>query len=132
MVPKQALDLDRIKQAMASTNDLFNKEVFGKRNFAALDDIYTADARILPPEAPMISGREAIKKFWSDLITSSDATSAPLDSVEVTPTGDGIVEIGHATIAFKAAPTIDCKYVVFWREESGLWKWHIDIWNRNN
>ena len=52
----------------------------------------------------MISGREAIKKFWSDLITSSDATSAPLDSVEVTPTGDGMVEIGHATIDFKALP----------------------------
>ena len=26
---------------MASTNELFHREVFGKRNLAALDDIYT-------------------------------------------------------------------------------------------
>jgi hypothetical protein len=54
--------LDQIKSAMQVTNNLFNAEVFGKRNFAALDDIYTANACILPPGAPMISGREAIKK----------------------------------------------------------------------
>jgi ketosteroid isomerase-like protein len=65
--PKQSA-LDEIKLAMASTNDLFNTEVFGNRNFTALDQIYTSDARILPPGAPMVSGREAIKKFWSGLI----------------------------------------------------------------
>jgi hypothetical protein len=48
---------------MASTNDLFTSEVFGKRNFDALDNIYTAEARILPPGAPMISGREASRNF---------------------------------------------------------------------
>ena len=48
---------------MASTNDLFNKEVFGKRNFDALDKIYTENARILPPGAPMISGRRQFGNF---------------------------------------------------------------------
>jgi hypothetical protein len=33
--------LDQIRAAMASTNDLFNVEVVGKRNFDALDRIYT-------------------------------------------------------------------------------------------
>jgi ketosteroid isomerase-like protein len=73
--------LDSIQRAMQSTNDLFNTEVFGKRNFAALDDIYTRGARILPPGAPMISGREAIKKFWTDLVQSANATSATLASL---------------------------------------------------
>ncbi len=36
---------------MASTNQLFHDEVFGRRNLAALDEIYTKDARILPPGA---------------------------------------------------------------------------------
>ena len=39
--PTQAA-LDQIRLAMSSTNDLFNTEVFGGRNFAALDEIYTA------------------------------------------------------------------------------------------
>jgi ketosteroid isomerase-like protein len=64
--------LDQIKLAMASTNNLFNTEVFAKRNFDALDNVYTADARILPPGAPMISGRQAIKEFWFNLIISRE------------------------------------------------------------
>jgi hypothetical protein len=60
--PKQSA-LDEVKLAMASTNDLFINEVFGNRNLTALDEIYTSDARILPPGAPMVSGREAIKRF---------------------------------------------------------------------
>ena len=55
--------LDEVKLAMANTNALFVNEVFGNRNLTALDEIYTSDARILPPGAPMVSGREAIKKF---------------------------------------------------------------------
>ncbi len=119
---------------MASTNDLFNTEVFGKRNFEALDQIYTADARILPPGAPMISGRESIKKFWSDLIVSVNAKSAVLASIDVMQAGDGAVEIGRATLSFEpqgqAPSQMEVKYVVYWRQEDGRWKWHVDIWNQ--
>ena len=127
---------DQIRLAMASTNDLFNIEVFGKRNFDALDKIYTADARILPPGGPMISGREAIKGFWSGLIQSVNAKSAALTSVDVMPAGDGAIEIGRATLRVGPegqAPTdLEVKYVVYWRQEDSRWKWHIDIWNQNS
>jgi ketosteroid isomerase-like protein len=127
--------LDELQRAMALTNELFNREVFGKRNFAALDDIYTSGARILPPGAPMISGREAIKKFWSDLVQSANATSATLVSLEVMPAGDGVVEIGKATLTVEPAAQspahLEVKYVVYWRQEDGRWKWHVDIWNAN-
>jgi ketosteroid isomerase-like protein len=125
----------QLQQAMAETNDLFSREVFGNRNFAALDQIYTRDARILPPGAEMISGREAIKKFWTDLVQSANATSAVLASVDVMPAGDGAVEIGKATLTInpQGAPTqMEAKYVVYWREEDGRWKWHVDIWNPNS
>ena len=56
-------ELQQLRPAMRSTNERFNSEVFGNRNFDALDDIYTANARILPPGAEMISGRAAIKEF---------------------------------------------------------------------
>jgi ketosteroid isomerase-like protein len=116
---------------MASINDLFNNEVIGKRNFAALDQIYTADARILPPAAPMISGRQAIKQFWSDLVQAVNARSAVLSSVDIMPAGDGIVEIGKATLTMEAG-VLEAKYVVYWRQEDGRWKWHVDIWNANS
>jgi ketosteroid isomerase-like protein len=124
--------LNEIKLAMQSTNDLFNTEVFGKRNFDALDLIYTSDARILPPGSPIISGRGAIKRFWSELVSS--ARSAVLTSIDVMPAGDGVVEIGRATLTLEGedAPQMEVKYVVYWRQEDGRWKWHVDIWNQNS
>lgn len=126
--------LEAIKLAMASTNEIFNTEVFGKRNLAALDDIYTSDARILPPGAPMVSGREAIKTFWAGVIESMKASSAVLASVDVMPAGDGVVEIGSASLTAMpegSAVQMEVKYVVYWRQEGGRWKWHVDIWNMN-
>ena len=135
MSPTPQSTLDQIKLAMKVANDLFNQEVFGRRNFAALDRIYTTDARILPPGAPMISGREEIKKFWSGLIETVNATSAVLASVDVMPAGDGVVEIGRATLTVQPQGQdpvhMEVKYVVYWRQEDGQWKWHVDIWNPN-
>lgn len=54
-------NLNQIKLAMSSTNGIFNRELLGKRNLDALDQIYTSGARILPPGGPMITGRPAIK-----------------------------------------------------------------------
>jgi ketosteroid isomerase-like protein len=128
--------LDAIKLALAGTNEIFISEVFGKRNFDALDLVYTADAFILPPGAPLISGRAAIKEFWGSLIESVNATSASLTSVEVMPSGKGVVEIGSATLTIQpegqAASELVVKYVVYWLEEDGRWKWHVDIWNANS
>jgi len=130
MASQPRLTLDEIKLAMARTNELFNTEIVGKRNFEALDEIYTSDARILPPDVPMISGREGIKKFWSDLIQAMDPKSAVLESLGVIPTGEGALEIGRVSIVH-AGGEASVKYVVYWRPEEGRWKWHVDIWNQN-
>lgn len=121
---------------MAETNAIFNDEVFGKRNIDALDDVYTEDARILPPGGPMISGRPAIKDFWLGMITTVNATSAVLTSIEVMQAGDEMVEIGQAKLTMQpegqAVAELEAKYVVYWRQEDGAWKWHVDIWNTNS
>ena len=90
--------INAIKQSMAKTNALFNTEIFGKRNFAAIDQIYTRDARILPPGRPMFFGRPEIKGFWFDIIRSFNAKSAVDESVDMLPAGDGVHRIweGHA------------------------------------
>jgi len=127
--------LEQTKLVMSETNRLFETEVIRNRNFDALDQIYTTDARILPPGTAMISGRSAIKRFWSDLIASSNATSGILTPVDVIPSGDGFIEIGKATLTMapsgESSQQIEVKYVVFWRNEDGRWRWHVDIWNQN-
>jgi ketosteroid isomerase-like protein len=128
-----AQSVQQIRAAMADTNDLFNAEVFGNRNFDVLDNIYTSDARILPPGAPMIEGRTEIKEFWSGMIQSVNAKSAVLESVDVMPAGEGAVEIGRAVLTVQppgqAESQMEVKYVVYWKPEGERWKWHVDIWN---
>jgi ketosteroid isomerase-like protein len=128
--------LEQIRLDMARTNQLFIDQVIGQLNFDALDQVYTSDARILPPGALMVSGRPAIKKFWSDLIQAVGAKSASLTSVEVIPAGEHVVEIGRATLGMQPpdqpASELEVKYVVCWTREDGRWKWQVDIWNPNS
>ena len=128
--------LDQIRVAMSRTNDLFNAEVCGKRNFDALSQIYTADACILPPGAPMISGRDNIQEFWRAQIQAANIKSAVLSSLEILPAGDSIVEIGRVELtiepADQTATVLQAKYVVYWKQEDGHWKWHRDIWNQDS
>ena len=122
---------ETVLAAMRHTNELFDSEVFKKKNIDALDHVYTSRARILPPGAPMIEGRESIKAFWKQAIESMGATSAKLATVSAEATGDSVVEIGRADLTVGGGQTVTVKYVVHWKQENGTWKWHVDIWNTN-
>lgn len=89
---------DSALAGMRRTNELFCAEVVGKRNFGALDRVYTAQARILPPGAPLVEGREAIKGFWKQAIEGMGVTAAKLAIVEAHAAGEGVVEIGRAEL----------------------------------
>ena len=81
----------------------------------------------------MVSGRENIKNFWKGAIESLNVTSVTLATVDFEAMGDTGIEIGSATLYFAAgAPPLHAKYVVVWKKEDGVWKWHIDIWNPNS
>jgi ketosteroid isomerase-like protein len=123
-----------LTQDVQATNRIFEEEVGGKRNVAALDRVYTVNARILPPGAEMVTGRENIKAFWRGAIQSLDVESVKLETVDFQLFGDAGIEVGRATLVFRAsgaAPAV-MKYMVVWKREDGAWKWDIDIWNPNS
>ena len=122
---------DAVLAAMRQTNELFVKEVAGKRNFDALDRIYTKDARILPPGAPMVEGRTQIKGFWAAAVEALNVSSVTLSTVYAEAAGDTVVEIGSADLTMAEGVTAPVKYVVYWKQEDDAWRWAIDIWNMN-
>jgi ketosteroid isomerase-like protein len=117
--------------AMQRTNELFTSEVVAKKNVSALNEIYTANARILPPGADAVEGREPIKMFWQQAIAALGVKNVKLTTVDAQPLGDGIFEIGKADLTLNDGQNVPCKYVVLWKQENGTWKWHVDIWNQN-
>jgi ketosteroid isomerase-like protein len=122
-VPQGALD------AMQRTNELFNSRVVGRREIGALDRVYTKDARVLPPGAPMQQGREQAKAFWQAALQALGVKSAKLSTVDAEAIADRIFEIGRAELVVGSDETVTAKYVVQWKQEDGDWKWHVDIWN---
>jgi ketosteroid isomerase-like protein len=118
---------DSLEQ-LKSTNRIFEEEVVGKGDFAALERVYTANARVLPPGSETVTGQTNIQAFWAQAAVAMGVTSLKLNTVEVEFLGDTAVEIGRANIA-TASGSVDVKYVVVWKQEGGSWKWDIDIWN---
>lgn len=121
MNPGKATDL-------RETNRIFEEDVVAKGNFNALDRVYTSNARILPPGAEMIAGIEPIKAFWKQAAAAMGVTAVELRSVDVEFLGDTATEIGRATLV-TGSGEVHVKYVVIWKKEDGVWKWHVDIWN---
>jgi ketosteroid isomerase-like protein len=122
---------ESIRTTMQQTNGLFDSAVIKKHNYDALDKIYTADARILPPGAPQIHGRSNIKEFWQNAIPALGVVGLTLSTEDAHMAGDSIVEVGRGDLVLGNGQTVAVKYVVLWKQEGGAWKWHTDIWNTN-
>jgi ketosteroid isomerase-like protein len=122
---------DSIKAEMQRVNALFGETVVKGGNFAALDQIYTLDARILPPGADLIEGREKIKDFWQGAVAGMKVQNAELASLNAHLAGDSVIEVGRAQLFLPEGQSAEVKYVVEWKQEDGGWKWHTDIWNMN-
>ncbi len=123
MASQQSAEFQRI-------NQIFENEVIGGKNFGAVSQVYTTDARILPPGADVLGGLDHIAAFWEQTVATLGVQSLKLSTVDLQVTGDVAVEIGTAELVTNQ-PTSpnNLKYVVVWKREGEGWKWQIDIWN---
>ena len=51
----------------------------------ALDRVYTAKVRILPPGGEMVKGREEIKRFWGNLLQNAGLKIMGIEDVTPLP-----------------------------------------------
>jgi ketosteroid isomerase-like protein len=96
---------------------------------------YSADATVLPPNAPVATTKEAIRKIWSDMLASPGfVISWKATKVEVAKSGDLGFVIGIYELTVNDAsgkPVTDKgKYVEVWEKKAdGKWKCGTDTWN---
>ncbi len=100
-------------------------------DIAGACEVYTEDARILPPGADMVTGRAAIAAFWTGAVEAFGITGVTLDSVVVEQQGpDTAREIGLFSLSGEDGVLDNGKFVVVWkRGTDGTWRWDWDIWN---
>lgn len=122
-------DLAGLRRGMEETNRGFMAAIGRGDPAGAARETYTRDARVLPPGAPAVEGRDAIAEFWVGAAAQLGLTAVELSTVEVQPIGDGAYEVGRAVLTLGGGQQAAIKYVVVWRQEDGRWRWHVDIWN---
>ena len=59
------MDIGEVTKAVEEGNRKFGAAV-ERKNYRELADLYTDDAKVLAPDAPIVTGRKAIEDFWSD------------------------------------------------------------------
>ncbi len=120
---------DGARRAIDAANRRF-EAAFNAGDFAgAAREVYTADARVLPPDAPLVRGLDAIAGFWTAAAAQLGARRVQLTTNDLEVLGDVAHEIGSATLTVAGDQQLQAKYVVLWKREQGEWRWDVDIWN---
>ena len=97
------------------------------RDSDAVASSYLADGAVLPPGAPRMDGREAIKGFWQGAIDMG-LTDVAIDPGEVEILGDVATDVGTLSARMGDA-VLTGKYIVIWKNGPDGWLMHRDIWN---
>jgi uncharacterized protein (TIGR02246 family) len=117
-----------IRSSIEAANKRF-VEAFSKGDAARIADMYAEGARVLPPNSPMLQGRQSIQELWQSLI--STGAKLTLNTSDVEAQGNVVYEVGTYELIFPDDKRDAGKYVVVWKRQKGDWKLAIDIWNSN-
>jgi ketosteroid isomerase-like protein len=108
-------------------------KVFATHDAAAMAAFYTADAKFLAPNAPMIESRAGIEAFGKEMFAAG-GQSLKLETTDVLEGGDLEIEVGRYTMGIQppgADSMVDNgKYVAVWRRDTdGKLKMVVDTFN---
>ena len=111
-------------------------EAFNRGDGAAVASFYSADGKILPPNMPLIEGKQAITEFFNGA-KEMGMQSLNLVATQAETSGDLAFEVGtyRADIQPPGGPAIiDAgKYTVVLRREAGdSWKKVVDMFNSDS
>jgi uncharacterized protein (TIGR02246 family) len=123
-----AREVPPVRQAIEEANEVF-MAAFNAHDGAALAELYTEDAQLLPPNSDFVIGREAIEVFWP-AIFDQGIDAALLEIREVDALGNTAVEVSNYTLYLADGTVADQgKYMIVWKRVSGKWFIHRDIFN---
>ena len=112
---------------IAAVNRRF-EDAAAKGDVAAIAALYTRNAIALPPDGPLVRGRDNIQQMWGSIAQQLGLKSVKLQTLELEVAGDVAHEVGEAHLTLASGSAV-AKYVVVWKKADGQWRLHRDIWN---
>ena len=121
-----------VTAAIEAANAKMEKD-YAAGDTKAIAEAYTEDGVMLPPDATVVKGREAIEKLWKGWIDAG-LKNLKLKSTSVEGSSDLAYEIGDFSLDVPSADgsmsAATGNYVVVWKKGAdGAWRLKVDTWN---
>jgi ketosteroid isomerase-like protein len=105
---------------------------FNAKDVSKILEIYADNSVFMPPNEPIIRGKDALKSFYTDIFKRG-ATNLRLDTVEVSGHGPIAYHSGTYELDYKpatGAPGRDRgKFLFVLRKMANAWKYQYTMWN---
>jgi ketosteroid isomerase-like protein len=108
---------------------------FNGKQIPQIMDMYAENATFMPPNRPVLRGRDAIKNFYDELLNQSGGTNLRLDVSEVVGHGPIAYQAGSYEIEYKPTTGVAPrdrdrgKYLFVLRNLGGNWRYEYTVWN---
>jgi ketosteroid isomerase-like protein len=107
-------------------------KAFNAKDVAQVLAIYAENSNFMPPNQPVLRGREALKMFYAEMLNSG-ATNLKLDVGEVSGHGPLAYQAGTYEMDVKSSSGAmqhdRGKYLFIARKLSNVWRYEYTVWN---
>src|SRR3954453_4912535 len=110
-------------------------KAFNEKQIPQIIDLYAENATFMPPNRPVLRGRDAIRNFYDELLNQTGGTNLRLDVSEVVGHGPLAYQAGSDEIEYKPTTGVAArdrdrgKYLFVLRELGGTWRYEYTVWN---
>jgi uncharacterized protein (TIGR02246 family) len=131
---QQTADTHAADESAVREQDAQWAKTAGANDLEGTVSYYSDDASMLPPNAPIATGKQAIRAVWASLLSPEVTVSWEINKAEVARSGDLAYVMGVYLITPKnpkGQPMADRgKLVEVWKKQvDGKWKTVADIFN---
>jgi ketosteroid isomerase-like protein len=127
---KVEFDLNDAKSKIQQITKRFTEAHISK-DTSFLNNIFTDDARVLPPNSEIVMGRKAISQLNTNWVNYGIYEFKEL-TTSFYGNQDYLIDEGTYYLRYGEENTIDKgKYINIWKNVNGEWKLCSNIWNTN-
>lgn len=121
-------DLAAVKKIIQEKNIQFS-EAHITGDTAILNNIFTKDAKVFPPNSDVVIGRSAISSLNSEWVNYGIKEFSE-KTTSFYGCEDYLIDEGNYYLRYGEKNTIDRgKYLNVWKKEDGEWKMFSNMWN---
>jgi uncharacterized protein (TIGR02246 family) len=117
-----------VSEEIMAANDSFMKAIKAE-DVKTLVSLYTEEARVMPPNLPVVEGKENIVQMW-EASFEMGSMHLQLKTISAEAFGATAIEEGKYKVLSPDGQVLDTgKYIVIWKKVGGKWLLHQDIFN---